>query len=432
MVPVGSVIVHAGSFAPPARALNRPGSTNEVLTELRSRGFQVAAAMLAGTLADLWDWMQGRKGSACERVPMAARPSLQPTLRDALAAIRLGLGSGGERRARSSELAHDSGEISAWLERHGALLSALAYAEAAAALEPHRGSRAVAVATLARRMGRAEQAVSWGRRGLWLAGVEGDSIGRGAALLELGHVARGRQRYTEASRLYSAARRLARLRQVQVTEGDALVALAGLYAELGHAGKSIDCFALAVDAYGPQRRLLERVGDLLSGLCLATRDYRGAASLAKVVLTDSVEPEVALVAAGHLARAGAALGWELTYEDAWNRAFIALGQLPMESPRAEPLLDLCRAAGSMGYWPRVKLVAEMAAADAARKGNRDAVELASRMLEAADMTVVPEPLLGELFPDEEHAVIPEGKGYPPGHMLRDFTERLRVALDTCG
>jgi hypothetical protein len=85
-------------------------------------------------------------------------------------------------------------------------------------------------------------------------------------------------------------------------------------------------------AYGPGSPGVADLGHLIVGLWLDEREYRGAALLGRVLLARPCHLDYALSLAGMLARAAAALCWELTYESACQRALLCLGQLPPICP----------------------------------------------------------------------------------------------------
>jgi hypothetical protein len=86
----------------------------------------------------------------------------------------------------------------------------------------------------------------------------------------------------------------------------------------------------------------------------------------------AVEPAEALTAHARLARASAALGWERTFEAAWNAAWACLWCAGLRA-QAAALLELARGAAQFGYWVRVQLAADLALelAGAARDGDEE-------------------------------------------------------------
>jgi hypothetical protein len=412
----------------PASVLPTTGrvAAEAMLAELQARGLAVAAPLLVLTLADVWTWT--RTGECAARRPhhLSALTDLPP-LRDALAGLEVGLRARGERAGTVAELAEDCADVSDWLEGRGALVGAIGFAEAAAALEPGSGSRALSVARLARAAGLLSPARAWGAWSLRLAGRGRDHAARAAALVELGHLAATRQQYAEARRLFSAARRYAVSRRLTHAEGDALCGLALLQCHRCDA-EALELFAQAVNAYEPGSGAVLDLGHLLLSLWVNQREYHRAALLGRVLLAVPCSVGDGLVLSALLARAAAALGWELTYESACQRAVMCLGKLPPDTPCAASLLDLARAHGALGFWPRVELAADSAKVYARRTGDAAAARLAGRMLRAAKRPKLPRRLQAELFPDRTICEVPEGRNYPAGHPVRVLLTCFRQAL----
>jgi hypothetical protein len=398
-----------------------------MLAELQARGLVVAAPALVRTLSDLWTAMQGSDGASARPRGLADLTPL-PALREALTALDVGLRAGGERAGTPAELAQDCADLAVWLEARGALLSAVGCAEAAAGLEPESAGRALVVARLAKELGCLPAAGAWSVWAFRLAGRGHDLAARAGALVELGHLSATRQRYAEAGRLFSVARRFAASRRLSEEEGDAIRGLALL--QWGHRreGEAQRLFAQAAEAYGPGSPGVADLGHLVVGLWLDEREYRGAALLGRVLLSHPRHPHYALPLAGMLARAAAVLGWELSYEAACQCALLSLGQLPPDLPCAAALLDLTRAHVSRGYWARAELTADVARVYARRAGDTAAARRAKRMLGASCRRRLSKRLRAELFPDHTQDSVPEGEDYPAGHPVHVLVTCIRRAL----
>jgi tetratricopeptide (TPR) repeat protein len=405
-----------------------------MLFELQARGLAVAAPVLVLTLSDLWTWMQG-----CGGAPSRFRPEGASTrgladlthlsaLREALAGLDVGLRGRGERASTVGELAQDCADLAVWLEGRGALRCAAGYAEAAAGLEPQSAGRALVVARLARELGSLPAAGAWGVWAVRLAGRGHDPATRAAALVELGHLSATRQQYAEAARLFTLGRRFAASRRLPREEGDAIRGLALLAYGHKRDEEALTLFGQAVKAYGPGSPGVADLGHLIVGLWLEEREYRGAALLGRVLLARPCHLDYALSLAGMLARAAAALGWELTYESACQRALLTLGQLPPDLPCADTLLNLARAHGSLGYWPRAELTADLAQVYARRTGDGEAAHLAKRMVAASMRRKAPKRLMAELGPDQTQEDVPEGKNYPAGHPVRALVKCFQASF----
>jgi hypothetical protein len=411
--------------ASPAPVLPTAGrvTAEAILAELQARGMVVAAPPLVLTLSDLWTWTQRRECAD----PRNDRAHL-PALREALAGLDVGLRPSGERTGTVAEIAQDCADLAVWLEGRDALRSAVGYAEAAAGLEPESAARALVVARLARELGCLPAAGAWGVWAMRLAGRGHDPVARAGALVELGHLSATRQHYAEAGRLFALARRFALSRHLPREEGEALRGLALL--KYGHRrdGEALALFAEAVRAYGPGSLGVDDLGHMVTGLWLDEREYRGAALLGRVLLDRPCHPHYALSLAGMLARAAAALGWEMTYESACQRALVSLGHLSSDFPCAPPLLDLARAHGALGSWPRAELTAHMAKQYAGRTGDDEATHLAKRIIAASLRQKMPKRLRADLFPDQTEEDVPEGKDYPVGHPVRKLVKCFRASV----
>jgi hypothetical protein len=249
-----------------------------------------------------------------------------------------------------------------------------------------------------------------------------------------------RQQYADARRLFTLARRFAVSRRVAAGEGDALCGLALLHCHRSHEReedsghqrdqdrKALELFAQAVKAYEPGSYEVWDLAHVRLPLWVETREYQRAALLGRVLLAGPCSPGDALVLAPLLARAAAALGWELTYEGACHRAAVSLGQIPHNTPYAESLLDLARAHGALAFWPRAELAAEQARVHARRTGDPVAARIARQMLRAIGMKQTPRRVRARLFPDQAIEGVPDGQNFPPGDPVRVLVASFRRAL----
>jgi hypothetical protein len=412
----------------PAPALPAEEATAvAVVTELQAHGLAVPAPLVAATLAELWGWARNLEDANEPAQTLGARNPLR-VLRDALLREDA-VSTGGESGARNvvEEAAADCAGVATWLERRCAAWSALAYAEAAAALEPESAARAHAVSRFARIAGLLAPAREWAAWSIRLAAVGRDHAAKAAALVEMGHIAATRQQYAEARRYFTVARRFAVSRRVAKAEGDALCGLA-LLRWYRDEREALDLFAQALEAYEPRSKEVLDLGHLLLSLWIERQEYRGAALLGRVLLNEPSSVGDGLALAALLARAAAALRWELTYESAYVRAMMWLGKLPPNTRCAAALLDLARAHGALRSWPRVELAADLARTYARRTGDVESGRLARRLVRASRRRKLSPRTRARLFPDLSDEAVPEGLAYPLGHSVRVLVTAFAHAL----
>jgi tetratricopeptide (TPR) repeat protein len=278
---------------------------------------------------------------------------------------------------------------------------------------------------------RLSEAAGWGARAVRLAGRAGDTDARASALVALGHMACGAQRYGEAERLFALARRYARTRRAAEREGDALRGLALVRHAQERDEEALSLVLDALTAYGARPACVRALARTLLVMWLDASEYVGVQALGKHFLALPLSAQDELAVCALCARAAAALGWELHYESVCLRAILALGMLPAGAPHAPAVLDLARAHGSLGFWPRVVLAADRALSDAQSHGDRETAAIAGRMLETAALERIPDDLLTDLFPDMETEEIPEGDepaGWEPiGKAVAAFADALGAA-----
>jgi len=386
-----------------------------MLTELRELGLDVAGTLLVLTLTAIRNSLHtnGRR-----RVP---------AVRAALAGMDVGLqprSTGGTR----PDVAQDCADVALWLERRGALRTACGYAEAAAALDPTNANRALLVARVFARAGRMREAVDRGVAAVRLAGRAGDREMRAAAFVALGDITCSAQRYGDAARLFSLARRYARSRASRAREGDGLRGLALVRHAQDRDAESLELMAAALGAYAGHTPSIHRLACTCLRVLVTAGEYQGAVMLGKLLLAVRQPAGGELAVCALLARAAAALGWELNYEAFCLRAILALGAVSLDTSHAEAMIDLARAHGSLAFWPRVLLAADRALADAVDHGAADLAGVARQMLVAAEMEAIPPELQSELFPDAESEEISEGEELSGHEPVAILVEAFRAAL----
>jgi hypothetical protein len=387
-----------------------------MLAELHARGLGVAGPLLVLALV------------ALRRSLRYARTRPLPALREALAGLDVGLRASALDGGGAIGVAQDCADIAAWLERRCALLTACGYAEAAVALDAAKPEHALAVSRLARGLGRMGEAVEWGVRAWRLAGRARDADTRAAALVALGQTAAAAQRYGDAARVLALALRHALAHGAAERAGDALREMALVRHAQERDEEALDLVVQALAAYGARIACVQALARTLLAMWVESSEYPGAVLLGKLLLSLPLVPGDELAVCALLARAGAALGWELSYESFCLRAILSLARLSPESPHAGPMLDLARAHGALGFWPRVLLAADRALADAQEHGDHEAVGVSRRMLEAAELEAIPPEVQADLFPDHETEEIPEGEEPPAWHPVAVAVASFRVAL----
>jgi tetratricopeptide (TPR) repeat protein len=365
-----------------------------VRLELGDTELHHAAPMLTRLLRGLSRWAEGSYPVRFQRPGLfRCRP-----LREAVSCLQLYLRSPGTSELRA-QAAEECRAAATCLERHGALRTATAFAEAACALEPHESSHALAVGRLACVQERGGAGTwAWCRWAAYLARRAGDANALSTAFTYMGEVADQEDRHALAGRLFHLARSIARRHALKDQEGEALVALGLMRYPLGHTTEALDHFRTAVDAFGPGSRRLAMAGLRIGECWLEAGEHQGAAALLLAVIPHATGRET-LRAAALAARATGAMRWREDFEATWNAAWQLSAQADARGQVAA-LLQLARGAASLDEWTRARVTLTAAMHLAGKAKDEQLLGKAARMFAVATAhAAVPEDAIDEEYPD---------------------------------
>lgn len=281
-------------------------------------------------------------GAAAARAVALDDPELRAPLRVLLGMVER------PTTTRVEDVTAACGAIARWAEAHGAIATALAFAEAAAGASSESAALARAAGRLARRgaeYGRAEtwflRAAGLGRRsGDWESYVMG-WVGMGRIQLQKGSLPRAR-------RYLLRALRAARRHGVSDGEGQALHYLAVADIESGDLAGAEAWGKEAYRVYGPAHVNLPRVAhDLaliwsLQGFC--TR----AQAVFRALLPHFGQPTDRLFVLSNMVRAAGGAGDRAAFEETWNAAWKLADDPATVDGCATALLDMARGAAAVG------------------------------------------------------------------------------------
>jgi hypothetical protein len=133
------------------------------------------------------------------------------------------------------------------------------------------------------------------------------------------------QRYGDAARVFALARRYAVAHGAAEREGDALRDLALVPQVQERDTEVLELVVQALAAYGPRTGCVQALARTWLAMLVDSGEYPGAVMLGTLLLSPSLFPADELAVCALLARAAAALGWELSYESFSLRAILSLG-----------------------------------------------------------------------------------------------------------
>jgi tetratricopeptide (TPR) repeat protein len=249
-------------------------------------------------------------------------------------------------------------QVARWARDHGAMGTAVAFAQAAAFANPDAAPPALAAGRLALEWGRDRRADTWLRRAIGLARRAGEWESYGGAYLALGEVYERAGGTALAVRAFTQAARLARRQGFRELRGDALHGLLRTSLAAGELDAANDYGRLAQRCYGPDHPRLPGLHYDVARLRVARGQHDRAVPLLRRLIGALADPAKLAVCHALLAHATAALGEAALYERSWTEAW-ALLDAPAAAPSAaEVLRHLGKAAALLGDWLRVQQVVE--------------------------------------------------------------------------
>jgi hypothetical protein len=374
---------------PPPAILHGPHETLEgtrVLDELR----EGTGVLLWQALRDVTLWASippeereelFRPGAAAATRAAVARVDPDEDLYPALATWTALLEE--PARAREEELSAACLQVTRWAEAHGALGTALAFAQGAAIASPAEAAAALETGSLALRVGEEARAESWFRRAIGQGRRSGDRLSWCRACLALGKVHARRGQASTARVLLLRALRGGRRRGFREVVSEALHALFLLEAGAGR----------GAEAEGYARTLLRvlRRGD--PRLSQAARDvaafrveaerFAEAVSGLDALLPRAGSPRERFALLGALARAAGCGGDVPRFEETTREAWALLEEtLQPGMEEVDPLLDLARGAAALRRWASAERAAQRALTVSVKAGDDDAASRAEALLSA--------------------------------------------------
>lgn len=272
--------------------------------------------------------------------------------------------------------------IGEWAEEQGKLATALAFIQAAA-LTSNEARLSYAVGRLARQRAEYPRAETWYRRAILLGRQSGDWESYAQAFVGLGNLFMQRGSVPSAHKSYLRAYRAAKRKGLRNVQGLALHELFGVAVERDNARDAEELAASALKAYGAGHALLPSLAHDVAYFWMVRGYFRPA-----LMVLSALRPhfqrshEQALIQA-HIARSAAGAGDEVTYEEAWRKAWDSTANAELMERSAAVFLSLAIGASTLGDWDRASLAAGRAAEAAAARDEQAVKASAEAVLEAA-------------------------------------------------
>jgi tetratricopeptide (TPR) repeat protein len=260
--------------------------------------------------------------------------------------------------------------VSQWADDEGLLMTALAFAQAAATVTPGDPSVAFAVAKLARRRAEHARAETWFRRTIALARQIGDWATYSQAFLGLGSMYQQRGNGPAARRFLVRAIKAAQRNSLHSIEG---MALHNLFTVAGDADRNEEAHQYAraaYEAYGPHHPAIPRLAHDVAYWWIRRGQYAEALPVLESVLPHFPQPGDRMTVLGSIARASGGLGQRERFRETWDAAHDLLRTSTPDEGAALGLLDMAHGAATLGLWDKAETAA------------REALDLGSRRNEA--------------------------------------------------
>jgi tetratricopeptide (TPR) repeat protein len=263
-------------------------------------------------------------------------------------------------------------QVVQWADARGAYETALAFAQLAALSCPGDASLAHEVGRLARRQLQHARAESWYRRAVMLARQTGDWTSYGRAYLGLGSLAMQRGSLPAARRAHIKALRSSRRHGLVEIQAMALHDLFVVAYETEDARTAQRYARAAFRLYGARHANLPRLAHDLSVLWLGQGEFARARAVLTALLPH-LDASSRMQGAANLARAAAGAGDREGFEDAWRQVMEHLPALRFTHRAAPSLVNLARAASTLGEWDRAEQCADEALSIAHASGQHNVV-----------------------------------------------------------
>ncbi|HEX8243191.1 MAG TPA: tetratricopeptide repeat protein, partial [Longimicrobium sp.] len=220
---------------------------------------------------------------------------------------------GAAATAREENVSLACRQVAQWAEARGLLAAALAYAQAAAVVNPADPATAYAVGRLARRRAEHARAETWFRRTIALARQAGDWPTYALAFNGLANLYTLRGNFPAARRFHIRALRAAGRNSLHDIEGAALHDMFGIAIETGDVKEAHELARAAFQAYGPHHHRLPHLAHDVAYFWVTQGNFPAALSVFKSLINHFEEPAMRLALLGDLGRAAGGAGDRETF-----------------------------------------------------------------------------------------------------------------------
>ncbi|MDQ3556400.1 MAG: hypothetical protein M3409_06445, partial [Gemmatimonadota bacterium] len=287
------------------------------------------------------------------------------------------LGRAAQMRAEHVGLACT--RIARWAQSRGALTTELEFVHAAALACPGDPRLALAVGRVTRDRGEYLQAETWYGRTVGLARQVADWETYARAYVGLGNMWVARGVFPAARKTLLKAARCAERRSIRDVHGMALHDLFVVEMECQRDEDGYRYAEAALRVYGSGHSLLPTLAHDVAYFWLARGRFGDALSVLRAMIP-RIPAHRHVQVHGNIARAAGAIGDERTFEDASNAVRAASDEAP---GKADALVEIARAALSLGRWERAEDAAEQALKIARARGEAKIVFVAEGVMESS-------------------------------------------------
>lgn len=302
----------------------------------------------------------------------------EPDLRMPLALLVGELGNG--EQAIPGEVSRLCLVVADWALEHGAIATALAFAEVAALAWPQSPRYAWTAGRLLRRHERLAEAERWLVRAAHVAATVKDPESEALALNSLGILYQEKENHTRAAQALKKALRISRKHHLREREGEILHDLSVVTIWTGDLDSAERMARDAFEIYGANHPRLPALVHDRAVMWMERGQFARALHVLRELPPFIEEIHEQAWAAAMLARAAAACGDEAVFDRAWEQAFAFIEQ--SDGRGATPAcVELGVGASSLHRWDQAEQALRRARAFALEKGESDArVEAALAMV----------------------------------------------------
>ncbi len=286
-------------------------------------------------------------------------------------------------RVDLSRLVNACRRLALWAEQHGALGTALEFAQAAALAAPETAALAFNVGRLARRRAEYDRAESWYTRAIVQGRQTRDWRSYALAFSGMGNLHQQKGNFPLARRAHLRSLRAARRHALPELLGDAYHALFLVDVETGNCNHTDALAAEAFHAYGPHHPKLPRLAYDVAYHWTRRGVYPGAARVTEALLPHFEAPAERALVLGLMAWAGAGAGEPATFMRARMALDDVLAAGRAEDSAARALHSVARGAACLGDWAQAAEAPETALRVANERREGKWVIEAEAALEAA-------------------------------------------------